>query len=249
MVFGLMETILTRPQNKQQYSDPLEKHPNMCEAVKTKAYLTRKSPPYHAKDCKGQTRKGNDKKQYISLPDRKGVFKWLPKRPTKSYKILDNGGFSFAVEVDATTAKVYKLDYIDSLQEFVFDKELLSFSYKTIFVGDNALGDKQYAPKGMWKGNSLLFETKGGTYVYVGSEIFQFQTKDKETIVSYLSPVGNSAVPYPYAIGTTHTYFMLEKVWMPNSALNLKKDGYSQLYATPSASRTPFKTTVLQKRI
>ena len=50
-----------------------------CIEVTTKKYQTRKGPPYHAKDCKGQTKKGNDGKEYISATDKRGIYKWVPK--------------------------------------------------------------------------------------------------------------------------------------------------------------------------
>ena len=51
-----------------------------CIKIKTSKYQTRKGPPYHAKDCKGLVKKGNDKKDYISKPDKKGIYKWVLKK-------------------------------------------------------------------------------------------------------------------------------------------------------------------------
>lgn len=41
-----------------------------------KKYSTRPSPPYSANDCCGQTKKGNDGKMYISVPNIKGICYW-----------------------------------------------------------------------------------------------------------------------------------------------------------------------------
>ena len=49
-------------------------------------------------------------------------------------------------------------------------------------------------------------------------------------ISSYFSPVGNSDVPYPYAVGEHYTYFMLDKEMVPTEYLDVKKDGYAQFY-------------------
>jgi hypothetical protein len=224
----------------------------MCEAVKSVKYQTRKSPAYHAKDCKNQTRKGNDGKQYISRPDKRGVFKWMPKNPKseKTYTILDNGGTPFVVEVTPSSLKVFQTDYDEVLGMSVIVKEVLTSPYKRLFVGDNLLKDKRAAKKGMYPGNSLLFELAKGSDLYVGSEIFQFQTRNKEEIHTYMSPVGNSSVPYPYAVGTTHTYFMLEYVAVSNSLLDLKKDAYEQLYSELGKDvQEPFRYKVVQKRL
>ena len=71
-----------------------------CIEIKTKKYQTRKGPPYHAKDCKGLVKKGNDGKEYISAADKKGIYKWIikgarvtqKKKGVKTYKMIDNGG-------------------------------------------------------------------------------------------------------------------------------------------------------------
>jgi hypothetical protein len=195
------------------------------------------------------TRKGNDGNKYISRPDTRGVFKWIP-TSEKTYNILDNGGTPFVVDVTPSSVKVFRTEYNWDLNLSVITKEVLTSKYKRMFVGDNLLKDKRAAKKGMYPGNSLLFELAKGSYLYVGSEIFSFQTKNKEDVQTYMSPVGNSAVPYPYAVGTEHTYFMLEHVTVPNSLIDMKKDGYQQLYFELGEEvQEPFRYRVLQKRL
>lgn len=82
----------------------------------------------------------------------------------------------------------------------------------------------------MYPGNSILIKTGAGKYIYAGEQLYSFETKDGEEIKSYFSPVGNSAVPYPYAVGENHTYFMLDRETLPNELLDLKKDAYPQYY-------------------
>ena len=53
-----------------------------CSEVKAAKYQTRKSPPFHAKDCKNLTKKGKDG-EYVSKPDAKGVYKWVKKSANK----------------------------------------------------------------------------------------------------------------------------------------------------------------------
>ena len=79
-------------------------------------------------------------------------------------------------------------------------------------------------------GNSILICTGKGKYIYVGDQIYSLETKDGEDIEKYYSPVGNSVVPYPYAIGTNYTYFMLDRETVPNELLDLKEDAYGQFY-------------------
>jgi hypothetical protein len=206
-----------------------------CTKVKTKKYQTRKGPPYHAKDCISLTKKGNDGKFYISVPDSKDVYKWVlketgtrrlrQKKGGKSYKIIDNGSTPFLVDVFPSKVEVYK-----QTAPCVYDKKVLDSSYKDIFIGDNLLNEPLWAPKGDGKGNSILIQTAPGKYIYIGHEIYSFQTRDGENIKQYYSPIGNSRVPYPYAVGDTYTYFMLDKQTVPNEYLDLKNDVYYQFY-------------------
>ena len=67
--------------------------------------------------------------------------------------------------------------------------------------------------------------------MYIGNKIYEFKTKDE--IVDYMSFVGNSDVPYPYAIGTENTYLMIEDVFIPNKELKVfgNEDPYEIYYA------------------
>jgi hypothetical protein len=55
--------------------------------------------------------------------------------------------------------------------------------------------------------------------VYIGTSIRSFAPRPNDTIVAFVSPMGNSAVPYPYAIGRTHTYLVEEAVCIDNATL------------------------------
>jgi hypothetical protein len=43
-------------------------------------------------------------------------------------------------------------------------------------------------------------------YVYVGAEMFQFQTE--EPILKYVSSMGRDNIPHPYAESETYIYFL-----------------------------------------
>ncbi len=245
-----------------------------CREIKTKKYQTRKGPPYHAKDCKGETKKGNDGKEYVSAVDKRGTYKWIPKesgarvtlkkKGVKTYNILDNGSKPFVVDVSPTHVEVYRQIYKEDggVEEYIRDKKVVDTPYKKIFIGDNDLRltmkESGAAPKGMYPGNSILICVRPGKYIYVGHEIYSLDTKDGEEIKTYYSPVGNSAVPYPYAIGENYTYFMLDSETVPNELLDLKKDAYGQFYGWTikdedlkkkiESSKKKFKTKQIHKR-
>lgn len=241
-----------------------------CVEIKTKKYQTRKGPPYHAKDCKGLTKKGNDNKEYISIADGRGIYKWVPKergaratlkkKGVKTYTMLDNGSDPFVADIFPSRVEIYRQTFKDDRgnESYERDKKLVDTSYKNIFIGDNLLKDKAAAPKGMYPGNSILICTRPGIYIYSGHEIYSFETKDGEDIKEYYSPVGNSHVPYPYAVGKNYTYFMLDKETIPNTLLDLKEDAYGQFYGHTiknedlkkkiESSKKKFKTKQIHKR-
>src|SRR5207244_13484702 len=69
-------------------------------------------------------------------------------------------------------------------------------------------------------GNSILVHHKVNQnifeYIFIGQDVRSFNTK--QPILQYKSPVGNSAVPYPFAVGPTYTYCMIESKVIPNSS-------------------------------
>ena len=242
-----------------------------CKEIKTKKYQTRKGPPYHAKDCKGLIKKGNDGKEYVSAVDSKKIYKWVPKergsrvtlkkKGVKTYTILDNGSEPFVVDVSPSRVEVYRQTFKEDggVEEYVRDKKVVDTSYKKIFIGDNDLRLKDGpAPKGMYPGNSILICVGPGKYIYIGDQIYSFETVSGEDIKEYYSYVGNSAVPYPYAVGENYTYFMLDRETVPNELLDLKKDAYGQFYGwiikdenlkkNIESSKKKFKTKQIHKR-
>jgi len=49
-----------------------------CKRSALKKYQGRPSPPFPAQDCKGKKKKGNDGKNYVSVPFSTGVYRWSP---------------------------------------------------------------------------------------------------------------------------------------------------------------------------
>jgi hypothetical protein len=185
-----------------------------CEEVKTNKYQTRKSPAFHAKDCKGQTKKGKNG-QYISKPDAKGTYKWVRVQATrkvkgKHYDIHDNGNRPFRVYIDGNKVAIYK-DTNTGINpesgkfytEANYSKLVKELTVKKVYVG------KDHRPQeAIFAGNSILLHVSGNKYIHVGSSIYEFQMDD--TVDKYFSIVGNSDVPYPVLLGTDNVYFMLE---------------------------------------
>ena len=257
-----------------------------CIELKTKKYQSRNSPPYPANDCIGEVKKGNDGKNWKSVPNKNMIYKWMPaekkdsrnmtkkqtdKQPDKQpltgskiYYIHDNHGRPFKVIVDGgnKNIKVYKdirnLRAKDIPEEPIYDKLVLQTKYKTLFNGSPL-------PKGEDKvafepGNSILIYVNGNKYIYIGHEIYSFETasgKDNE-IIKYISPIGNNDVPYPYAISEKNTYLMIEDVILDNQYLNdsrissdnqYKNDPYCLYYGWCGENNLKEKAIKLKKKI
>ena len=177
-----------------------------CIEIKSDKYQNRKSPPFHAKDCKEMIKKGKDG-NYKSQKDKNNIYKWIKINKIHKYNIHDNGSVPYIVHDDGKKIQIFKTD-IKTDSDLPMEK-YLDIKYKKIFVGKDNNNKNT--------GNSLLLQISKNKYIYVGSSIYMFQIDD--TIISYKSPIGNSDVPYPYAIGTKYTYLMIEKVYIDNKVL------------------------------
>ena len=197
-----------------------------------KKYQTRKSPAFHAKDCKNVVKKGKDG-NYISKPDSKGIYKWVKistgdnntrKIKGKAYYIHDNGGRPFKVVIDGKTVNIYKNtakypdpDTYDTLVTTVKAKEV----YIGKSLGKSHMSDHTPAQAKDFIGNSILLELSAKKYMHIGREIYTFETED--SIESYYSLVGNNDVPYPIALGTENIYFMLDHTYVKREMVGFPK--------------------------
>ena len=154
----------------------------------------------------------------------------------KSYEIHDNGGRPFRVDIQGNNVSIWKnmneYDIVNGKFTTIEHppKQILQFTADNVFVGKKS-------PKGGYdglrpkqaEGNSILLQVDE-KYVYIGSEIYQFSPVKGDTIEKYYSDIGNSDVPYPYAVGKTHVYLMLDKVAVNTTYFDMKKDIYRQYY-------------------
>ncbi len=227
-----------------------------CTPATADKYKARPSPACHAEDCKDKILEGNDKRIYISKPDSRGVYKWLPlitseearfPKTTASnvYYTHDNLGRPFRVTVSKGGKQV---DIANCIYPDWKDKSLPAkyedvryyehtHTYKTrrVLLGEdpeNIFKERQDWVD-MWRGNSILAELAPNRYLYIGDSVFEFPTSGKSPITMYRSPVGNNDVPYPFAMDSEYAYLMIEDVKIPISEIDLKQkpfDPYTQYY-------------------
>ena len=158
----------------------------------------------------------------------------------KTYAIHDNGGRPFFVTVKGKTISVEmnmdtyelvkgKFKDIQKPRKHLFDRKV-----DEIFIGKKSpTGGYDGLKPSQAEGNSLLVKD-GSKYIYIGSEIYEFSPVKGDSIEKYYSDIGNSDVPYPYAVGKTHVYIMLDKVAVEKSFFDMKKGIYEQYYEATS---------------
>lgn len=152
-------------------------------------------------------------------------------KPKHIYEIIDNGGIPFLVFDYGSRADIYNQHYDKETNDYEIQGKIMETKYSRIFVGDNELNDPDYdLEKGSGRGNTILLQTGKDKYTYIGDGIRSFTTKDGDVIQKYYSPVGNSAVPYPYAVGQKYVYLMLDNEYEPVEDFDLTKDVYTQYY-------------------
>lgn len=184
-----------------------------------------------------------------------------PQKP-ESYVTLDNGGTPFVVRIlsrgseTTVTICVRKREHVDTeaageteeLQEGIWLHEYDTSSplmrdvpVERVFIGKspvNAMTTFSGGHGPRFDGNSVLLKREND-YVFVGDEIFSFTAAAE--IVDFVSPVGNSSVPYPYCVDADgRHYLLLEGVVLDQiPALGTDSDPYSYWYDA-SADRCDF---------
>jgi hypothetical protein len=131
------------------------------------------------------------------------------------YLIHDNGGTPFKVIANDKLICVYTFKDDADVEfdaELVYDVHLLTINE---FIGYWVGFDTSKYTN--FHGNSVLIQETEHSYVSIGWIIHRFQTSDQ--ILDYVSPVGNSDVPYPVAYGELNVYFMLEMQYVPREQL------------------------------
>lgn len=214
-----------------------------CTRRTTRKYTSRPSPPFSAQDCKGLVKKGSDGQDYVSKPDTRGIYRWTRKAGAgmgavapkgRKYLTHDNGGRPFAVYDDGKKVVVFRQTYNKETGKDEPTKTCFTSAYKHIWVGKDPL-EITYKWDSSMIGNSIVIQTAANNYVFIGDQIYSFALNPGDSIVKYVSPVGNNDVPYPYIIGDKFVYLLLEKKVLPLEALDLKIDAYAQYYGHEKA--------------
>lgn len=160
-----------------------------------------------------------------------------PKSTENTYYIHDNGGRPFKVVLEEKEVKVYT--FKDEDCDSYGDDPIFVYTPKKVFIGLSPKNEMTTFSGGygeMFDGNTILLHIDEKTYIYIGERIFSFEAKDE--ITNYVSPVGGSDVPYPYAVDQAgRTYLMVESVVLENVPDNT--DPYHNYYGNQTAIGDP----------
>jgi hypothetical protein len=158
------------------------------------------------------------------------------KQRSKKYEIHDNGRRPFFVEITGKSVSVLKnMNSWEKVDDKFINihnppKDLFTVKADEIFIGKKSpTGGYDGLKSKDAEGNSILLRI-GSKYRYIGEEIYDFSPVKGDTIVNYYSDIGNNDVPYPYAIGKTHIYIMLDKDAVEISYFDMNKNIYEQYY-------------------
>jgi hypothetical protein len=159
------------------------------------------------------------------------------------YFTHNNGGLSFMIEVNSKLIRVFKMSAdnktpnseIRKNPKLYFDNEVQDIkNYKKFFSSEKPSWAGKYISHE--PGNSVIVDLGDNNYIYIGSIIKSFKTHDK--ILKYYSPIGNSGVAYPYAVGEENTYLLIEDVYLPNN--EVAKDPYQTYYALDNGEKKSY---------
>lgn len=169
---------------------------------------------------------------------------------------VNNGGMPFVVKLTSTNgpgvAHVFRRreeddnltrkEMRDPSKHTLWLQPWRSIEYTNVLIGHDPHEKSKGFMKDWWcGGHSVLLQVTPCEHVFIGMSIFEFRTQADDAIVEFVSLMGNSAIPYPYAIGTNNVYLLIEDTFVPKTMLTGSKcDPYDWLYAMPTPKRDEF---------
>ena len=151
------------------------------------------------------------------------IKKQFPTKCTKSYFTHDNGGRPFLVYIKDQQVSIYKKsnkyyfvedenENEDNKNKWMYIHFIAKYKPLKIWIGRSPKNKITLGGGGFGKdfyGNSILLQITKNNYVFIGTSIFKFEHKNQ--IVKFVSPVGNSDVPYPFAIDNKNNCILFEE--------------------------------------
>ena len=125
---------------------------------------------------------------------------------------------------DLNKTQIYKMPNRDSPYHEI--EKVMSFNYFNVFKANEHKEDYVIRKP---NDESFLFEIGDKTYIYVGGEVFTFETND--TVLNYSSEFGFNDIKYPFAYAEEKIYFMRHQKNIPiqDYKNSTEKDEYQYL--------------------
>jgi hypothetical protein len=162
-----------------------------------------------------------------------------------SYLVHNNSGRPYGVVVNDSDPLHLSVDVYDRYSNF---KHVTNIKALRVMIGlDRASGLSQAKSRG----NTILLQVpskKGNKYVIIGGSSLIRTFNTDQQVTRYESPIGNSDVPYPYAITKDWIYIIMsEGVRIPKTeALVAAIEKDQEISVTWHVNGTPFKISELK---
>jgi hypothetical protein len=147
--------------------------------------------------------RSNDKRNNVVKKDEELPYETLYPFYENVYYINSNGVVPFRVTVNDNCVYIEKNNFnSEALPSW---KKLRKIKFKKIFIGSD---NESHKGNVKYFGNTLLLQITSQKYIFIGSEIFEF--KSKEPIYIFESPLD-----YPYAYTKDKTFLIWDKTYFP----------------------------------
>lgn len=165
-------------------------------------------------------------------------------RPKHIYEINDNASFPFVVfDYGSGRACIYNNRFNEETNRGELSAKLMDVKYEQIYPGDNGRNDAYWKFKrGVERGNTIIFQTDKGKYIFVGRGIHSFSSINDDTIRNFYSPMGGNYDSYPYAVGDKYIYLLNEHKYVPIGYFDEKIDAIRQYYCYDTSECKKYKT-------
>jgi len=154
------------------------------------------------------------------------------------YETHDNGGRPFRVVIDKSVS-IYKNSNWET-DEYKLFKTLTP---KEVMIGKStgkpSSADHSPSEANYFKGNTILLHLSGKKYMFIGTEMYEFEMVDD--FEQYFSMIGRNDVPYPILLGKKYVYFMLDHNYVSRDYFPIVKtktqweSAYNYYYGSISA--------------
>lgn len=200
----------------------------------------RPSPAMSAKLHPNARKKGNDGNMYESVVNKNGVYRWRKAKAWKRqvakvsrrgktsklryYKtVCNNPEDEYLVGVSKSSVLVWSrtqetMDAFSTSEEYYEHKYFDQLVYEVknpmkVMPGKSPLNSMTEFSGGdgpEFDGNTVLIQVSKNRFVFIGPGISEFTLDANEKIKTFLSPVGNNSVPYPYIETNKSVYLFLD---------------------------------------